>query len=648
MKKMPAPAMLQYSSLPWLLAVTFFTALPHGLYQPVWICGAASLVLLGVVWRWRRGYRVMTRWLKIPLVIAAGVGILLQYHTLLNYEAGISLLILSVILKLLELKSRRDAVVVVTLAYFLLLALYFYSQSLLAAFWLLLGPLLITAALIQLYDDPERPGKALFFTATRLLLQALPFMLLLYLFFPRVNEPIWGLPQDGFIPRSGLSEILDPGAIANLILSDEIAFRVQFHGGAAPNSSALYWRGPVLSAYDGRAWRSASPRGQRPIFSALENPVTYTLTLEAHNKHWLLPLEITPDPSAVGENSGAYIDDNGSARSRRPITSRRRTNFTSYLRYRLDAQVDARMLRHDLQLPGRERNPRTLEMARAWQAENPDPRQLARRALEYFRQEAFFYTLRPPLLGQNAVDDFLFSTRSGFCEHYASAFVVLMRAAGVPARIVTGYKGGEFNPVDSFLTVRQSDAHAWAEIWLENEGWIRVDPTSAIPPERIESSVAERLQAQKTIDWLQSLRFQWEAINNRWNQWVLGYTPEQQLDLLAALGLKNADWRILGGIMSVSMGFLLLITVTWMFRSRRKADPARAIWQQALRFLGKRGVSVYPWEAPLTLAQRLKTEAPRQANAVLILARLVCDARYGGKPVTIKAMRLALEHLSRT
>jgi transglutaminase-like putative cysteine protease len=643
----PPVAILQYSSLPWLLAVTFFAILPHGLYQPVWLCVAAGLVWLGAIWRWRRGYKATARWLKAPLTIAGCVAILLQYRTLLDYEAGISLLILSVTLKLLELNSRRDAVVVVTLAYFLLLALYFYSQGIFVALWLVLGPLLITAALIQLYDDPERPGKALFLAAARLLLQALPFMVLLYLFFPRVDEPLWGLPQEGFIPRSGLSEILSPGSIADLALSDEIAFRAQFHD-ADPDPRALYWRGPVLSLYDGREWRSASLRDGAPAFSALGNPVTYTLTLEAHNQRWLLPLEMTPNPSAADTGLDARVSRDGVVRGRRAITSRKRMTFTSYLNYRLDANANNMALRLNLQLPDEKRNPRTLAMARAWRAENPDPRQLAQRALNHFRQENFFYTLKPPLLGQNAVDDFLFVTRSGFCEHYASAFVALMRAARVPARIVTGYKGGAFNPVDRFLVVRQSDAHAWAEIWLENEGWTRVDPTAVIPPERIESDTMERLQASQSLDWLRSLSLRWEAINNRWNQWVLGYTPEQQLDLLSALGLKTVDWRVLGAIMGASMGLLLLAMTAWMLRSPRQGDPAYFIWRQALRSLEKQGIACPSWESPLALAQRLETSAPKQAAAVLFLARLVYTARYEGRPVTIKALRLALKRLSST
>jgi transglutaminase-like putative cysteine protease len=636
-----AASLLQHSSLPWLLSVAFFCALPHCLYQPVWLCVAAGLILLGVTWRWRLGYKVTTRWLKVPLALVGCLSILLQYRTLISYEAGISLLILSVTMKLMELKSRRDAVVVVTLAYFLLLALYFYSQGIFVALWLLLGPLLITAALIQLYDDPERSGKALFFAAGRLLLQALPFMVLLYLFFPRADDPLWGLPQEGFVTRSGLSDILNPGSIASLALSDEIAFRVQFHD-AEPNPQALYWRGPVLSLFDGREWRAGTARRRMPEFTELGNPVTYTLTLEAHNQRWLLPLDVTPNPLQI-ENTDAFINGDGVVRSARPVTSRKRMTFASYLRYRFDANLDDRTIGGNLQLPGNELNPRMLEMASVWREENPDPRQLAERALEYFRQGNFYYTLDPPLLGQNAIDDFLFNTRNGFCEHYASAFVALMRAAHVPARIVTGYKGGEFNPVDRFLIVRQSRAHAWAEIWLENEGWVRVDPTAVIPPERTISGATK----QTSLQWLQALRYRWEAINNGWNQWVLGYTSEQQFSLLAALGLKNADWRALGVIMTASMGILLLAMIAWIFLPRRETDPARHIWRQALRHLEKQGVSCPHWEPPLVLAQRLQTEAPPElAEAALLLARLVCAARYEAKSIPTDTLRLALKRLS--
>ena len=476
--KLPAVP-LPHASLPWLLAVALVTTLPHGLYQPAWLSGVAGLVLLGVTWRWWRGYQVSSAWLKVLLVFAGCAGILVQYRTLLGRDAGIAMLVLFMAMKLLELKSRRDAIVVVILGYFLLLTHYFHSQDIPTGLWLLASTLVVTGALLQLHGDPQEGPRTILLQAGRLLLQALPLMLLLYLLFPRVSGPLWGLPADAHAGRTGLSNSMSPGSISELALSDEIAFRARFDGPPPPRA-ARYWRGPVLNHYDGREWKVEDFRSTPPSLEALGAPYTYTLTLEAHKQHWLLPLDM---PSRLPESAElkAEMTSNGLVRSKEPVTSRKNVAFTSHTRYRLGLDDPPGLLQANLQLPPG-RNPRTLALARSWQRQNPDPAWLVQRALQHFRQEAFSYTLSPPLLGQEAMDDFLFRTRQGFCEHYASAFVILMRAAQVPARVVTGYMGGELNPVDNFLVVRQLDAHAWAEVWLDGQGWVRVDPTAAISP----------------------------------------------------------------------------------------------------------------------------------------------------------------------
>lgn len=647
--KLPAVP-LPHASLPWLLAVALVTTLPHGLYQPAWLSGVAGLVLLGVTWRWWRGYQVSSAWLKVLLVFAGCAGILVQYRTLLGRDAGIAMLVLFMAMKLLELKSRRDAIVVVILGYFLLLTHYFHSQDIPTGLWLLASTLVVTGALLQLHGDPQEGPRGILLQAGRLLLQALPLMLLLYLLFPRVSGPLWGLPADAHAGRTGLSNSMSPGSISELALSDEIAFRARFDGPPPPRA-ARYWRGPVLNHYDGREWKTEDFRLTPPSLEALDAPYTYTLTLEAHKQHWLLPLDM-PSRLPQATDLGAAMTSNGLVRSKTPVTSRKNVEFTSHTQYRLGVEDPPGLLQANLQLPPG-RNPRTLALARSWQRENQDPAWLVQRALQHFRQEAFSYTLSPPLLGQEAMDDFLFRTRQGFCEHYASAFVILMRAAQVPARVVTGYMGGELNPVDNFLVVRQLDAHAWAEVWLDGQGWVRVDPTAAISPGRVESGLESALPGREplggmvpvSMEWLKAMRHRWDALNNSWNQWVLGYTPERQREVLSRLGLDNPDWRTLIMALSTSVGLALLALAAWIFRPRRETDPARAIWKQALVRLEKQGLHCPPWESPLALARRLETEAPELAGPVQRLARLVCAARYEAKPPKMEALRLALRQL---
>jgi transglutaminase-like putative cysteine protease len=623
---------LAHTTLPWLLAAAFATTLPHAHHLPAWISALAALMQIHVVWQWRTGYRITSAWARVGLVALCCAGVALQFGLPPTGESGIAMLALLISMKLLELKRRRDSVVLLTLCYFLLLTHYFYSQNILTGVWLIVCTLIVTAALLKIHTDPQYSVFAILARAARLLLQALPFMLALYLLFPRVNGPLWGRPQSAH-STTGLSNNMTPGSISALFNSEEVAFRVQFEGEPPPRKQ-LYWRGPVLTSYNGATWEGEDFIVQAPKIEPRGRAINYTLTLEAHQRHWLLPLEM---PTYVeGEGVATVMTRNGLLRSRwRPIATRTRLKFVSYPAYQMDAeaQLPPMLQRANLQLP-LGYNPRTLELARRWRAENPDPRQLAERILRHFHDEAFYYTLEPPLLGAQAMDDFLFNTRRGFCEHYASAFVTLMRAAGTPARVVTGYQGGEQNPVDGFFVVRQSSAHAWAEIWIANEGWVRIDPTSAIAPERVDPNVAASLAdeskfTQGASDWLSRLTYRWDALEHRWNQWVLGYTPGSQRELLANLGLSNASWQRITIALVVIMTAMFLALVFWLLRTRpAAADPAWKLWRRALRHLEKQGVRTHLWETPLALGKRLQTERPELADSVLALAELIYAARY--------------------
>ncbi len=640
---------LERHQIPWLIGVALCTTLPHAGFLPIWMTGLSALLLMTVAWQWHRGLAPLHKALKVLLVVVCTAGILFEYKTLLGRDAGIAMLVLFMALKQLELRTHRDATVVISLGYFLLLTHYFHAQDIPTGLWLILSTLLVTAALLKLQAAPTASPMSLLKTAGGLLLQALPLMLVLYLFFPRIPGPLWGLPQDAYTGRTGLSETMAPGNISELVNSPEIAFRAQFTG-PPPTPQTRYWRGPVLDHYDGRAWQAGPTGREAAPVEHLGQALSYSLTMEAHKQHWLLALDM---PARLPDNPelGARLDKNGTALSNRPLLNRQRYELQSFPSYRLDPEGKTVSLPRHLQLP-QGYNPRTLELGRQWKSQGLTPEGTIQQALRMFREENFHYTLRPPLLGRNAMDDFLFSTRRGFCEHYASAFVVLMRAAGVPARVVTGYLGGEVNPVDGFMIIRQSDAHAWAEVWIKQKGWVRVDPTGAISPARIESSLASALPDEATLPymelrWARQLQQRWEALNNQWNQWVLGYDQSRQQELLARLGFTDGNWRTLILLLGISTLVLLVGLSLWLFLPRTSKDPAWALWNKARKRLQTQGISAPDWESPMALVQRLETAAPHLVPAYRELARLVMTARYEANGPKMEALRHAYQQLPR-
>jgi len=641
---------LDRSAIPWLFAVALATTLPHAPQLSGHLSAFAGLMLVWGGWLWWRGTRLPSRWLMVLLTLLAATAILLEFRTLFGREAGTALLVLFTALKLLELRSRRDAYVSIMLAYFVLLTHFFDSESIPTGLWLLASAILITASLIRLHGGPACAPLATLRHAAVMTAQALPLMLVLFLLFPRIPGPLWGMPRDAYSARTGLSDRMAPGNIAELAQSGEIAFRVLFEG-SLPSRNTLYWRGPVLEDTDGSAWKVAAPTLiARPPRIEAEGPVTrYVLTLEAHQQHWLLALDA---PTSVPAES--RIAPTLSVFSRQPVRQRQRHELAAHTQYRFNRTESPVLLQRALSLPPG-RNPRTQALATSWRKIDPQPDKLVQRALEHFRQEPFVYTLRPPLLGGEPVDDFLFNTRRGFCEHYAAAFVTLMRAAGVPARVVTGYQGGEVNPVDNHLVVRQSDAHAWAEVWLAGQGWVRVDPTAAISPSRIEGGITTAMLGDEPLPaliqinsgWLKSLRHRWEAINNGWNQWVLGYNPERQRALLQRFGIDNPRWQTFGWLLLATCGAVLLAVSAWILYQRPRLDPARKLWNKALRRLKRRHIGCADWEAPLALAERLQRAHPEVGGAMAEIARQYVAARYGRNPNNLHALRQAVDRLSK-
>ena len=620
----------------WLLAVTTATVLPHLPFAPTWLTFTAA-ALLG--WRallWWRRMPLPPRWLLSLLVVAAGLAVFLDFQRLFGRDPGIAVLLCLLCLKSFESRRVRDGLTQVFLAWFLQLGLFFYSQSMATAA-LAAANLLLSVAALGALCHATRPAGAILRLTGRMLLQAVPLMLVLFLFFPRVQGPLWGMPADAFAGSSGLSDSMAPGSIASLSLSDAIAFRVRFEG-PPPAQGRLYWRGPVLSRFDGRTWRPAPSRIAPALPYALPTSGSplfrYTVTLEAHNRPWLFALELPVSLPAGDLMSADYRLLTGE-----PVRARLRYDLASRPDLRVGAAETPQTLRESLALPPRV-NPRARALAATWVRGAGGAEAILAQALSFFRGNGFTYTLQPPLLGQDGIDEFLFDSRRGFCEHFSGAFVFLMRAAGVPARVVTGYQGGEFNPVDGFLVVRQADAHAWAEVWIENLGWRRVDPTVAAAPARVDTGLSAAIPRgealpfglRNDLGWLTGLRWQWDALANGWNQWILGYNPERQRQLLGRMGLPDPDWRSLTTLMAGVMSMLMLALLAWALRRPEPRDPALRAWDRLSGKLARAGLKRLPQEGPLDYRQRVVRARPDLAADMTRLTALYIGCRYGGNP----------------
>lgn len=643
-----------------LLLSCFAVLLPHSLHVNAWV-SISSAVLLGwrgwIIWRGLRlpGIRILA-----PLAMLMMAGVLYQHNTLFGREAGVTMLVLLLTCKLLEMHAKRDLFVVLFLGYFLLLSSFFYQQSILAAAYAVfcIG-LLSTAQLSFQFTGLRPPLLRRLRQGFGLLLLAIPLTFCMFILFPRIQGPLWGLPSDANSARTGMSDTMTPGTISELVKSEEIAFRVRFPG-KIPGHTALYWRGIVLDQFDGKSWSASALETTPPNLQPAANssPIEQEIILEPQASAWMYALDL---PAAVRGDStaGSYLTARMELRSKQPLYQRIRYLASSYpANYRLAAEAQENELQSNLLLPVRG-NQQALGLARAWRFHLKDDQSVIQRALRMFHDENFSYTLEPPLLGDNPVDQFLFKSRAGFCEHYASAFVFLMRAAGIPARVVTGYQGGSINPVDGYFEVRQYDAHAWSEVWLAGQGWVRIDPTAAVSPERIQSSLQQIfpgrsgntgvIGALRNNSWLAGMRANWDALNNSWNLWVLNYNRDGQRNLLSRLGLQQPDWQQLSlifilvcGAVTACMAILLLLRRPAISRSDR-------LYLAFCKKMAGRGYPRHVSEGPMAYLERLRGKLPAaQFEAAELFLRAYSNWVYGQASETDRQTALKqLSHLLR-
>ena len=602
---------------------------PHALRAPWWLTLlTASLVAWRAAALVHRGL-MPSIWLLLPIVALGMLGVWLEYRAIFGRTPGIMLLVMFSGLKVLESRNQRDAAAVVFLTWFLAITNFLYTQSIPTALGMCAAVAISVAALVGM-AAPRRPMSANLRTTGLLIGQAVPAALVLFLLFPRVQGPLWGLPQDAYSAMSGLSDSMAPGSLSQLTLSDAIAFRVDFEGEPPPRRT-LYWRGPVLWDFDGRTWRLGTPALTELRVPKNGTRVEYSVLLEPHNRNWLFALEA---PARLPPRA-RYLDD-GQVITPAPVRVRMRYEMASLVEAAPETTEQSYHLSRALRLPP-EFNPRARSLAEEWRESSASDLQVLERAIEHFRKERLQYTTEPRLLGRDSVDEFLFDSREGFCEHFSSAFVFLMRAAGVPARVVTGYQGGDTNPVDGRFTVRQSDAHAWSEVFLRGRGWVRVDPTVLSVPRRLDSSLARAAAAGGTVPllmrpelaWLRTLRYNWEALTHQWNLLVLGYNPERQREFMSWLGMHDADWLELASTLLAVLGLFVLALSAWMLRHFVRPDPVQAAWNLFCRKLGARGLARVPHEGPQDFSERAARNFPSAGEAIRRIGALYMALRYG-------------------
>lgn len=634
----------------WLMGSLVLVIAPHVGRLPWWVTLLALTLFAWRLYITLYGLPLPHKWLLLLIALCTLGGIYLQYHRVLGRDSGVALLVAMLALKLLEMATLRDAMILVFLGYFLVVTNFLYSQSIPTAVYMFGAVWITTTTMVGFQFRALQPGyQQQLRTSGTMLLQSAPLMLVLFVLFPRVQGPLWGLPQDAVSGVTGLSDEMSPGSVSNMILSDAIAFRVTFDDDI-PRANELYWRGPVLWDFDGYTWRA--PRFgylAKRNYQPLGNPIGYTVTVEPHNRRWLFALDLparTPPRSIMTGDYQLLFQTS--------VNTRLRYDMASYLSFRDNAELSRYELQRALRLPANT-NPRSVDLAHDMRRAAADDRAYIRAVLAMFRNQNFYYTTEPPRLGVNPVDEFLFQTRAGFCEHYASAFAVLMRAAGIPARVVTGYQGGEINSVGNYLIVRQADAHAWIEVWLGNDGWVRVDPTAAVSPARVEAGVAAGVPQGEPLPlllrgeypWLHRARLTLDSIANSWNQLVLGYTQDQQQELLRHAGIDNATWRSLVVIMFVAAGTITLVLALLMLQKLRalRPDPVVATYARFCELLTRRGITRHPSEGPDAFRKRAITARPELAQPIGTISDLYIRLRYNKTPgdVTVLDFKRAVD-----
>jgi len=616
---------------PLLLLAIASALLPLWLKTPGWVGGVSALVLFSALGIGKK----LPRWLLLVVVSAATVGVVFQHKGLFTRDAGLSLIVLMASFKLLELKSYRDAMLISALGFFLtFVGLLFYQSLAVALYLFLLLPLHTATVLVMHRLEGWRGLLVLAKDSGRLVLLAVPLVVLLYLFFPRLSAPLWRLPGSGV---TGPTDSMTIGDVQSLVLSDELAFRVKFDG-APPPENERYWRGTVLADFDGLSWTVGMPHAPE-VMEPLGPVSRYRVALEPTRLRWLYALDV---PQSVDSPLQARRTWTASLLTYGFIRQRVDYRVESVLNYRLGANANADQLAPYLQLP-ENGNPRARQFAREQRARHPDASAFTHSLLRLIHDDNYWYSLQVPELAEDIVDDFWFNHKRGFCEHYANAVTFLLRAGGVPARVVVGYQGGDWNAFGRFLTVRHLDAHAWLEFWQEGQGWTRLDPTAAVSPARIDPSYLQRIARRDTLltfdDWGSVIKneagvgdlaiIKWWQTANRWFEAnIVQFNADLQRDWLEDLGLPNLSMADMVRILVFGVLSLMFVSAWFILRSRPVRDPVARIYAAFCAKLARAGVRRELHETPQDFLRRAQRAFPAERGELRAMVDSYLAQRY--------------------
>ena len=637
-------------SLPWTLGALVASVTPHVPFLPIWI----TATLLGcAAWRYyieMRRRPLPSSWLRAVLALGCFLGVLATYSSISGVGPGSALLAVMAALKLLETRKRRDQFVLLFLSIFLVMSALLREQYVWSLPYMVAAVLVIMTAWLRMSAGASQTARQSFAAGSRLLAYAAPLAIVMWVFFPRISTPFWAVPVDTSGATTGLSDTMSPGDISSLSTSDAVAFRVKFDG-VIPEPRDRYWRGLVLTRFNGRTWSGREPSISRLALEQIEprgEAVEYEVTLEPTRQQWIFALDM-PTQWSLPQT---FMGPQQQLARNIPIDQRVKYSVTSYPDFRVGTDLSTLYRNWYSELP-ESGNMRTRELARRMREAAGSDREFVEAVMRMLHEEEFFYTLEPPLLGSNPVDRFLFETRRGFCEHYASAFSVMMRSVGIPSRIVLGYQGGEVNPLGGHLIVRQSDAHAWNEIWLEDLGWFRVDPTAAVAPERVDIGASDAALDGIGQTWgfsapsrlVYQVAMAWDAANAKWNEWILGYGPETQDSFMQWLGMHEPTWRkMMLTLVLLVIGLITFISVLLMLRYRPPPKDAAALLYA--RYVRKTGMKPRTGETARVFASRVREVGVMPDDVVETITAAYLDARYGDQEDANKRLQEAVAAIS--
>jgi transglutaminase-like putative cysteine protease len=639
----------------WVIATLFVAILPQISTMPIHLL---PLVMIPIIWRLVAEFR---NWKPVPMLVRVAITILavlilvMTYGGLLGRGAAVSLLTLMMCLKLLDTFKVRDARVVASLCLFLCGTQFLWSQGINMLFYgggVMVGALVSMTLLqrreaFQVKGAAPASGYSLFSElgySSKLLAMAIPIAIALFLFFPRWGSPMWGVPESTLDAKSGLSDSMSPGSIQSLFMDDSPAFRANFES-TIPPPGQMYWRGPVFWQFDGQEWRSNYySRNIRATEFPEESPASwrYTVQLEPTEQHWIFALDY---PVTLPRGVRSTMDFQ--LYTRRSITQLKSYSMVSNPDFVDSPELSSVHRGEALRLPAGF-NPRTIALVRQWRAETPSDTELINRVLRYFNEQEFRYTLNPPLLSQHTVDEFIFDTRAGFCEHYASAFTLMMRMAGIPSRIVTGYQGGYYNQIGNYILVRQSDAHAWSEVWLEGMGWARVDPTASVAPERIEGGAMDAMNGRRHMldyEWLMTVKNGFDLLQLGWNDWVIAFDSVRQQNLFMPFGTGSLDSKRMVAIMFILVSLISVVMLPVILRLKLSGnlDEAGKQWLLFRKKLDAAGLASSPAMTPSEIKAAAGDLAGDHRKDVERITLLYRDIRYAPESPEVKELQTAIK-----